>query len=84
MEKTLSNINRRNFIRFTGITGAGLIMAVVFGAFIGADLPVLKMIGVGLCVSVLVDATLIRAFVVPAAMAIAGKWNWYPGRSQAP
>jgi RND superfamily putative drug exporter len=62
------------------ITGAGLIMAVVFGAFIGADLPVLKMIGVGLCVSVLVDATLIRAFVVPAAMAIAGKWNWYPGR----
>jgi RND superfamily putative drug exporter len=64
------------------ITGAGLIMAVVFGAFVGADLPVLKMIGVGLCVSVLVDATLIRAFVVPAAMAIAGKWNWYPGRAR--
>jgi RND superfamily putative drug exporter len=63
------------------ITGAGLIMAVVFGAFIGADLPVLKMIGVGLCVAVLVDATLIRAFVVPAVMAIAGRWNWYPGRS---
>jgi RND superfamily putative drug exporter len=62
------------------ITGAGLIMAVVFGAFIAADLPVLKMIGVGLCVSVLVDATLIRAFVVPAAMSLAGKWNWYPGR----
>jgi len=63
------------------ITGAGLIMAVVFGAFIGADLPVLKMIGVGLCVSVLVDATVIRAFVVPAAMALAGRWNWYPGRA---
>jgi RND superfamily putative drug exporter len=62
------------------ITGAGLIMAVVFGAFIGADLPVLKMIGVGLCVSVLVDATLIRAFVVPAAMGLAGQWNWYPRR----
>ena len=61
------------------ITGAGLIMAVVFGAFVGADLPVLKMIGVGLCVSVLVDATLIRAFVVPAFMSIAGRWNWYPG-----
>ena len=65
------------------ITGAGLIMAVVFGAFIGAELPVLKMIGVGLCVSVLVDATLIRAFVVPAAMALAGRWNWYPGRGSA-
>ena len=61
------------------ITGAGLIMAVVFGAFIGADLPVLKMMGVGLCVSVLVDATVIRAFVVPAVMTLAGRWNWYPG-----
>ena len=62
------------------ITGAGLIMAVVFGAFVGAELPVLKMIGVGLCVSVLVDATLVRAFVVPSAMALAGRWNWYPER----
>jgi RND superfamily putative drug exporter len=62
------------------ITGAGLIMAVVFGAFAGAQLPVLKMMGVGLCVSVLVDATVIRALLVPAVMAIAGRWNWYPGR----
>jgi RND superfamily putative drug exporter len=61
------------------ITGAGLIMVVVFGAFVGADLPVLKMMGVGLCVSVLVDATVIRAFVVPAVMTLAGRWNWYPG-----
>ncbi|MDE2296468.1 MAG: MMPL family transporter [Gammaproteobacteria bacterium] len=61
------------------ITGAGLIMAVVFGAFAGAALPALKMIGVGLCVAVLVDATLIRGFVVPAFMSIAGRWNWYPG-----
>jgi RND superfamily putative drug exporter len=66
------------------ITGAGLIMAVVFGAFVGADLPVLKMMGVGLCVSVLIDATVIRAFVVPAVMALAGRWNWYPGRYQRP
>ena len=63
------------------ITGAGLIMAVVFGAFVGAELPVLKMMGVGLCVSVLVDATIIRALVVPAVMALAGRWNWYPGRA---
>jgi RND superfamily putative drug exporter len=63
------------------ITGAGLIMAVVFGAFVGAELPVLKMMGVGLCVSVLVDATVIRAFVVPSVMALAGRWNWYPGRA---
>jgi RND superfamily putative drug exporter len=61
------------------ITGAGLIMAVVFGAFVGAELPALKMIGVGLCGAVLVDATLIRGFVVPAVMTLAGRWNWYPG-----
>jgi putative drug exporter of the RND superfamily len=62
------------------ITGAGLIMVVVFGAFVGAQLPVLKMTGLGLCVAVLVDATLIRSLIVPAVMAIAGRWNWYPGR----
>jgi putative drug exporter of the RND superfamily len=66
------------------ITGAGLIMTVVFGAFVSADLPALKMIGVGLCVAVLVDASVIRAFVVPAFMSIAGRWNWYPGDSQGP
>jgi RND superfamily putative drug exporter len=64
------------------ITGAGLIMVVVFGAFVGAELPVLKMTGLGLCVAVLVDATLIRALLVPAVMAIAGRWNWYPGRGR--
>jgi RND superfamily putative drug exporter len=65
------------------ITGAGLIMVVVFGAFVSAQLPVLKMIGLGLCVAVLVDATLIRALIVPAVMALAGRWNWYPGRRGA-
>ena len=62
------------------ITGAGLIMAVVFGAFAGAALPALKMIGVGLCVAILIDATVIRGLVVPAFMSLAGRWNWYPGR----
>ena len=55
-------------------------MVVVFGAFVSAELPVLKMIGLGLCVAVLADATLIRAVIVPAVMALAGRWNWYPGR----
>ena len=36
-----------------------------------------------LCVSVLIDATVIRAFVVPAAMVLAGRCNWYPGRNSA-
>lgn len=66
------------------ITGAGLIMTAVFGAFVSASLPALKMIGVGLCVAVLVDASVIRAFVVPAFMSVAGRWNWYPGYSLGP
>jgi putative drug exporter of the RND superfamily len=66
------------------ITGAGLIMVVVFGAFLTAELPVLKMTGLGLCVAVLVDATIIRALLMPAVMALAGRWNWYPGRSPSP
>ncbi len=61
------------------ITGAGLIMTAVFGAFVTAELPALKMIGVGLCVAVLVDSSVIRAFVVPAFMSVAGRWNWVPG-----
>lgn len=66
------------------ITGAGLIMVVVFGAFVAAQLPVLKMTGLGLCVAVLIDATLIRALIVPAALALGGRWNWYPGRRPRP
>ena len=66
------------------ITGAGLIMAVVFGAFAAAQLPALKMIGVGLCVAVLVDASLIRGVIVPAFMSVAGRWNWYPGVRRPP
>jgi uncharacterized membrane protein YdfJ with MMPL/SSD domain len=63
------------------ITGAGLIMAVVFGAFAGAQLPVLKMMGVGLCVSVLVDATVIRALLVPAGTGTRGGAEGGPGRA---
>jgi RND superfamily putative drug exporter len=34
-------------------------------------------------VAVLVDATIVRALIVPAVMALAGRWNWYPGRMGA-
>jgi RND superfamily putative drug exporter len=37
------------------------------------------MIGVGLCVAVFIDATVIHGFTAPAVMNIAGRWNWYPG-----
>jgi RND superfamily putative drug exporter len=61
------------------ITSAALIMITVFGAFAFGELLVVKMLGFGLAVAVLLDATLIRVLLVPAVMRLAGRWNWYPG-----
>jgi RND superfamily putative drug exporter len=59
------------------ITSAAVVMIVVFGAFAFARLVVIKEIGLGLAVAVLVDATLIRALLVPATMRLLGRWNWW-------
>ena len=61
------------------ITSAALIMAVVFGAFIAADFVLIKMLGLALTVAVLADATLVRVVIGPALLALAGRWNWWPG-----
>ncbi len=66
------------------ITSAALIMAAVFGAFAFARVVVVQMLGLGLAVSVIVDATLIRVLLVPAFMKMAGKWNWWPQRGGPP
>jgi RND superfamily putative drug exporter len=62
------------------ITSAALIMVVVFGAFAFARVFMVQMIGLGLAVAVLVDATVIRSILGPALMQVAGKWNWWPLR----
>lgn len=59
------------------ITSAAAVMVVVFGAFAFARLVVIKEVGLGLAVAVLVDATLIRALLVPATMRLLGRWNWW-------
>jgi RND superfamily putative drug exporter len=62
------------------ITGAALIMVVVFSAFALAESITIKSIGVGMAIAVLVDATIIRVLLVPAAMRLMGRWNWWaPG-----
>jgi RND superfamily putative drug exporter len=60
------------------ITSAALIMVAVFGAFASARVVLVQMIGVGLAVAVLVDATIIRTLLGPAMMQLAGRWNWWP------
>jgi RND superfamily putative drug exporter len=62
------------------ITGAALIMVVVFAAFALADVITIKSIGVGMAIAVLIDATIIRVLLVPATMRLLGDWNWWaPG-----
>jgi putative drug exporter of the RND superfamily len=59
------------------ITGAALIMVAVFGGFAAGRLVSFQQMGFGLAVAVLIDATIIRSVLVPAAMKLLGDWNWY-------
>jgi uncharacterized membrane protein YdfJ with MMPL/SSD domain len=65
------------------ITSAALIMVAVFAVFVGTGLPSIKQIGLGNAVAIAVDATLVRLILVPAAMELLGKWNWYLPRGLA-
>lgn len=60
------------------ITAAGGILAVSFAAYATAQVSFVQMLGVGMAVAVLVDATVIRAVLVPALMRLAGPLNWWP------
>ncbi|MCX4878360.1 MMPL family transporter [Streptomyces sp. NBC_00847] len=62
------------------ITCAALIMVSVFAAFIVSDNIVVKMLGLGLAVSVLIDATVVRLLMVPAVMTLLGKHAWWTPR----
>jgi RND superfamily putative drug exporter len=59
------------------ITCAALIMVSVFAAFIVSDNIVVKMLGLGLAVSVLIDATIVRLLLVPAVMTLLGRSAWW-------
>ncbi len=61
------------------ITSAALIMIVVFGIFAFARVLAMQLMGFGLAVAVLLDATVIRMVLVPAFMQAMGRWNWWPG-----
>jgi RND superfamily putative drug exporter len=59
------------------ITAAALIMLSVFGSFVAFPDTTVKMVGLGLAVSVLIDATIVRMLLVPAAMVLLGDANWW-------
>lgn len=58
------------------ITSAALVIVVVFIGFTFGDLMQMKQLGVALAVTVTLDATLVRIFLVPAAMTLMGEWQW--------
>jgi RND superfamily putative drug exporter len=59
------------------ITSAALLLVVVIGAFGTSKIVFMKSLGVGMALAVFLDATIIRALLVPAAMKLMGDWNWW-------
>jgi RND superfamily putative drug exporter len=59
------------------VTSAAVVMVAVFAIFATLGLLDFKMMGVGLAVAVLLDATIVRAVLLPATMSLLGDWNWY-------
>ncbi len=59
------------------VTSAALIVVLVAGSFAFADIVLIKALGVGMAIAVALDATVIRALLVPATMRLLGRWNWW-------
>jgi uncharacterized membrane protein YdfJ with MMPL/SSD domain len=63
------------------VTSAAVVMVAVFSIFATLSMIDLKQMGVGLSVAILIDATIVRAVLLPATMKLLGEWNWYLPRS---
>lgn len=62
------------------ITAAALLFCVAIGAFATSQIIFIKELGIGIAAGVLVDATVVRALLVPSLMALLGRWNWWAPR----
>lgn len=59
------------------VTAAALVMAAAFCGFLAGSVTGLKQLGLALALGVVIDATLVRSVLVPALMAVLGRWNWW-------
>jgi uncharacterized membrane protein YdfJ with MMPL/SSD domain len=59
------------------VTSAALVMVCVFSVFATLQMLIFKQFGVGLAAAILIDATVVRAVLLPASMKLLGDWNWY-------
>jgi len=64
------------------ITAAALLFCIAIGAFATSNVILIKEIGLGIAIAVAIDATIVRAILVPSLMGILGRWNWWPGSSR--
>ncbi len=69
-------------IGFTGrlVTSAALILFLAFAALGSAPVVVVKVLATGLAAGILLDATVVRALLVPATVSLLGHWNWWTPR----
>ena len=73
---------RRGITHSAGvITSAAIVMVAVFSTFATLSVVSMKQLGVGLAVAIFLDATIVRAVLLPATMKLLGEWNWYLPRS---
>jgi RND superfamily putative drug exporter len=59
------------------VTSAAIVMVAVFSIFMVLPEIAFKQLGFGLAAAVLIDATIVRAILLPSAMTLLGEWNWY-------
>ena len=65
------------------VTSAAIVMVAVFAVFAGLRTLDIKQLGVGLAIAIFLDATVVRAVLLPATMKLLGEWNWYLPRRLA-
>jgi uncharacterized membrane protein YdfJ with MMPL/SSD domain len=65
------------------VTAAALLFCIAIGAFATSNVILIKEVGLGIAVAVAIDATIVRAILVPSLMGILGRWNWWPGGRRA-
>jgi uncharacterized membrane protein YdfJ with MMPL/SSD domain len=76
--ETTEDAIRLGITRTAGtVTSAAIIMVAVFGLFASLSMIMMQQMGFGLAIAVLIDATVVRAVLVPSTMRLLGEWNWY-------
>ena len=62
------------------VTAAAILFSVAIGAFVTSEVIFIKQVGLGTALAVLIDATIVRALLVPSLMELLGRWNWWAPR----